>query len=285
MPEKNTEKNAILPSTLYLVATPIGNLEDMTFRALRVLKAVQLIAAEDTRNTLKLLNHYSIPAPKMISCFEHNEAKRVVEILKALEEGKSVALVTDAGMPGISDPGDKVVREVVQKGFRIVPVPGASSILSALPVSGFITTPFTFLGFLPSKPADRRSVLLGHRSEEKTLVFFESPHRLRNSLKDMMNVFGNRQAMAGRELTKLHEEFVRGTLQDLWKHFKTHEPLGEFVIVVEGGERVDHSDQEKWVGVSIADQLTEFIQHPGPFQDRGCKGRFATAGLAPGSGL
>jgi 16S rRNA (cytidine1402-2'-O)-methyltransferase len=263
VPEKNAEKNAILPSTLYLVATPIGNLEDMTFRAIKVLEEVQLIAAEDTRNTLRLLNHFKIPAPKMISCFEHNEAKRVGEILNALEEGKAVALVTDAGMPGISDPGDKVVKEVIRGGFRVVPVPGASSILASLPVSGFVTTPFTFLGFLPSKTSERRSALLGLRSEERTLVFFESPHRLRNSLKDMMNVFGNRQAMAGRELTKLHEEFVRGTLQDLWKHFKTNEPLGEFVIVIEGGERVDHTDQEKWVGVSIADQLMEFIKVQG----------------------
>jgi len=261
--EKNPEKNVILPSTLYLVATPIGNLEDMTFRALKVLKGVQLIAAEDTRNTLKLLDHFLIPAPKMISCFEHNETKRVGEILKALGEGKSVALVTDAGMPGISDPGDKVVKEVIQKGFRVVPLPGASSILAALPASGFVTTPFTFLGFLPSKTADRRSTLLGLRSEERTLVFFESPHRLRNSLKDMMNVFGNRQAMAGREMTKLHEEFVRGTLEDIWKFFKEKEPLGEFVIVVEGGEWVDHTDQEKWVGVSIEDQLKEFIRTQG----------------------
>ena len=263
MSEKNPEKNVILPSTLYLVATPIGNLEDMTFRALKVLKGVQLIAAEDTRNTLKLLDHFLIPAPKMISCFEHNETKRVGEILKALGEGKSVALVTDAGMPGISDPGDKVVKEVIQKGFRVVPLPGASSILAALPASGFVTTPFTFLGFLPSKTADRRSTLLGLRSEERTLVFFESPHRLRNSLKDMMNVFGNRQAMAGREMTKLHEEFVRGTLEDIWKFFKEKEPLGEFVIVVEGGEWVDHTDQEKWVGVSIEDQLKEFIRTQG----------------------
>ncbi len=263
MSEKNAEKNAVLPSTLYLVATPIGNLEDMTFRALKVLGQVQLIAAEDTRNTLKLLNHFAITPPKLISCFEHNETKRVEEILMALEKGQAVALVTDAGMPGISDPGDKVVRETIQKGFRVVPVPGASSLLASLPVSGFPTTPFTFLGFLPSKPADRRSALLGLRSEERTLVFFESPHRLRNSLKDMMNVFGNRQACVGRELTKLHEEFVRGTLQELWKHFKTHEPMGEFVIVIEGGERVDHTDQEKWVGVSIADQLLEFIKVQG----------------------
>ncbi len=260
MPEKSAEKNAILPSTLYLVATPIGNLEDMTFRALKVLKEVSLVAAEDTRNSLKLLTHFGIKPAKLISCFEHNEVKRTDEILNALGRGESVALVTDAGMPGISDPGFQVVKAVVEKGFAVVPIPGASALLAALPASGFPATPFTFVGFLPSKLSERQSALTQLKTSEYTLVFFESPHRMRNSLKDMMNVFGNRQGVVGRELTKLHEEFVRGNLQELWKHFKTHEPKGEFVIVVEGGEHVDHSDQEKWVGVSIADQLVQLMR-------------------------
>ncbi len=259
MPSKENEKNAIQSSTLYLVATPIGNLEDMTFRALKTLKEVSLVAAEDTRNTLRLLTHFGIKPKKLISCFEHNEAKRVEEILKTLEEGGSVALVTDAGMPGISDPGYQVVKAVLEKGFGVVPIPGASALLAALPASGFQASPFTFIGFLPSKPAERRSALIQVRSEERTLVFFESPHRLRESLKDMMNVFGNRRAVVGRELTKMHEEFIRGTLQELWKHFKAKAPLGEFTVVVEGGERIDHSDQEKWVGVSIEDQLVQFM--------------------------
>ncbi|HUO58483.1 MAG TPA: 16S rRNA (cytidine(1402)-2'-O)-methyltransferase [bacterium] len=254
------EKNAIQPSTLYLVATPIGNLEDMTFRALKVLKEATLVAAEDTRNTLKLLTHFGLKPSKLISCFEHNEVKRTEEILDVLATGGSVALVTDAGMPGISDPGFQVVKAVVEKGFAVVPVPGASALLAALPASGFPATPFTFVGFLPAKAGERQKALNQLRSQENTLVFFESPHRLRNSLKDMMNVFGNRQGVVGRELTKLHEEFVRGNLQELWKHFKAHEPKGEFVVVVEGGERVDHSEQEKWVGVSIADQLIQFMR-------------------------
>ena len=260
MTEKSTEKNSIRPSTLYLVATPIGNLDDMTFRALKVLKEASLIAAEDTRNTLKLLTHFGIQPARLISCFEHNETKRVEEILKVLGEGGSVALVSDAGMPGISDPGYQVVKSAVGKGFSVVPIPGACALLAALPATGFPSTPFTFLGFLPSKAADRRTALLQVKSEERTLAFYESPHRLRESLKDMMNVFGNRQAVVGRELTKLHEEFVRGSLQELWKHFKTHEPKGEFVVVVEGGEHVDHSDQEKWAGVSIADQLVQLMK-------------------------
>ncbi len=260
MPEKSAEKNAIQPSALYLVATPIGNLDDMTFRALKVLKEASLIAAEDTRNTLKLLTHFGIQAGKLISCFEHNEVKRTDEILGALAQGGTVALVTDAGMPGISDPGFQVVRAAVEKGFSVIPVPGASALLVALPAAGFPATPFTFAGFLPTKAGDRQKTLHQMKSQEHTLVFFESPHRLRNSLKDMMNVFGNRKGMVGREMTKLHEEFVRGTLQELWKHFKAVEPKGEFVVVVEGAEHVDHSNQEKWVGVSIADQLVQLMK-------------------------
>jgi len=257
------EKNALKASTLYLVSTPIGNLEDMTFRALKVLKECSLVAAEDTRNTLKLLTHFGIKPAKLISCFEHNEVKRTSEVLGVLAEGGTVALVTDAGTPGVSDPGSWVVKAALGQGFSVVPIPGASALLAALPASGFPATPFTFIGFLPSKGSERRSVLIGLKSEERTLVFYESPHRVRDSLKDMMNVFGNRRAVACRELTKLHEEFVRGNLQELWKHFKTVPPQGEFVLVVEGGEHVDHSEQEKWAGVSIADQLKQFMKGDG----------------------
>jgi 16S rRNA (cytidine1402-2'-O)-methyltransferase len=260
MPEKNAEKNAIQPSTLYLVATPIGNLEDMTFRALKVLKEVSMVAAEDTRNTLKLLTHFMIKPAKLISCFEHNEVKRTEEILGVLSQGGSVALVTDAGMPGISDPGFQVVKAVVDKGFSVVPVPGASALLAALPASGFPATPFTFAGFLPPKTGERQSALNRLKTQEHTLVFFESPHRLRNSLKDMMDVFGNRQGVVGRELTKMHEQFVRGNLQEIWKHFKAVEPKGEFVVMVEGAEHVDRSQQENWLGVSIEDQLVRMMK-------------------------
>jgi 16S rRNA (cytidine1402-2'-O)-methyltransferase len=258
--EKSVDKNSIHPATLYLVATPIGNLDDITFRALKVLKEATLIAAEDTRHSLKLLTHFGIQPKKLISCFEHNVVKRVPEILEVLASGGSVALVTDAGMPAISDPGYQVVKAVSEKGFAVTPVPGASAVLAALAASGFAATPFTFIGFLPPKAGDRRGALLQVRSEERTLVFFESPHRLRQSLKDMLNVFGNRQAAVARELTKIHEEFVRGNLEEIGKHFKDKEPVGEFVVVVEAGERVDHSHQEKWAGVSIEDQLSQLMR-------------------------
>lgn len=257
------EKNALKPATLYLVATPIGNLDDMTFRALKVLKEVQLVAAEDTRNSLKLLTHFGIKPAKLISCFEHNEVKRAAEILDTLAGGGTVALITDAGMPGISDPGSQVVKAVIEKGFAVVPVPGPSALIAALPASGFPATPFTFVGFLPPKATDRQKALHQMKSLEQTLVFYESPHRLRASLKDMMNVFGNRQGVVGRELTKLHEEFVRGDLQALGKHFKTVEPKGEFVVMVEGAESFDRSTPEKWTGVSIADQLTQMMKEQG----------------------
>ena len=257
------EKNALKPATLYLVATPIGNLDDMTFRALKVLKEVQLVAAEDTRNSLKLLTHFGIKPAKLISCFEHNEVKRAAEILETLSTGGTVALITDAGMPGISDPGSQVVKAVIEKGFTVVPVPGPSALIAALPASGFPATPFTFAGFLPPKASDRQKTLHQMKSLEQTLVFYESPHRLRASLKDMMNVFGNRQGVVGRELTKLHEEFVRGDLQVLGKHFKTVEPKGEFVVMVEGAESFDRSTPEKWAGVSIADQLTQMMKEQG----------------------
>ena len=260
MSASSGEKNAIQPSTLYLVATPIGNLEDMTFRALKTLKEASLIAAEDTRHTLKLLTHFGLKPARLISCFEHNEVRRVSEILETLESGGAVALVTDAGTPGVCDPGYQVVKAVVEKGYPVVSVPGASALLAALPASGFPAAPFTFEGFLPAKAGERQKALKRLKSEEKTLVFYEAPHRLRESLKDMMNVFGNRKAVVGRELTKLHEEFARGSLQELWKRFKGGEARGEFVIVVEGGEPLDHSDQEKWVGVSIEDQLLQLMR-------------------------
>jgi 16S rRNA (cytidine1402-2'-O)-methyltransferase len=250
-------------STLYLVATPIGNLEDVSARALRVLGAATMVAAEDTRHTLKLLTHFGIRPARLVSCFEHNEARRVPEILETLRGGGAVALVTDAGMPGVSDPGDQVVKAVLAEGFAVVPVPGPSAVLAALTASGFPATPFLFAGFLPAKAPERRTALLRLRSEEATLVFYESPHRLRDSLKDMMNVFGNRRGVAARELTKVHEEFVRGTLQELWKAFKTGEARGEFTLVVEGAEHREHSRSEDWAGVSIADQLTQMMTEHG----------------------
>jgi 16S rRNA (cytidine1402-2'-O)-methyltransferase len=257
------EKNAILSSTLYLVATPIGNLEDMTFRALKVLKEVNLIAAEDTRNTSKLLAHFGIKASKLISCYEHNEIKRTDDILETLAQGGSVALATDAGMPGISDPGYQVVKIVLEKGFKVVPIPGASALVAALPASGLMPTPFLFVGFLPPKTGDRKHALMKLKTQEETLVFYEAPHRLTDFLKDALEIFGLRQAVAARELTKLHEEFVRGTLEELLNHFNAQEPLGELVVMVEAAPPGSGDKPAEWEGLSVEAHLIQLMKRDG----------------------
>lgn len=254
------EKNAIQPSTLYLVGTPIGNLDDMTFRALKVLKEADLVAAEDTRNTSKLLAHFGIKAAKLISCFEHNQMARVDEILHALSQGGSVALVTDAGMPGISDPGYPLVKAALEKSFTVVPIPGPSAVVTAIAASGLEPTPFTFAGFLPSKASDRRNELTRLKDLEQTLVLYEAPHRLTDLLKDALEIWGPRQAVVARELTKLHEEFVRGSLEELLKHFEAQEPLGEIVVMVEGSPMGSGTEVPDWEGLSVEEHLTQFLQ-------------------------
>jgi 16S rRNA (cytidine1402-2'-O)-methyltransferase len=244
---------------LYLVGTPLGNLEDITARALRILREADVIAAEDTRHTLKLLTHFGITPQKLESCFEHNEKARTGFLLRVLGEGRRVALVTDAGMPGISDPGREVVRAAVEAGFPVVPVPGPVALAAALSASGLPTERFLFAGFLPSKGGARREALGRLKSEEATLVFYEAPHRLAACLSDMLNVFGSRRAVVAREMTKLHEEFVRGSLQELHDRFAEGEILGEITLVVEGAERVDRSDPERWSGASIEEQLRDLM--------------------------
>ncbi len=257
------EKNAIQPSTLYLVATPIGNLEDITFRALKVLKEATLIAAEDTRNTSKLLLHFGIKASKLISCYEHNEVKKTDDILDTLSGGGSVALATDAGMPGISDPGYQVVKMVLEAGYNVVPIPGASALVAALPASGLVPTPFSFFGFLPSKASNRQQEMAKLKTCEQTLVFYEAPHRVVEFLKDALSVFGLRQAVAARELTKLHEEFVRGTLEELLNHFTAHEPMGEFVFMIEAAVPGSNDQKPKWEGLSVEEHLTQLMKREG----------------------
>ena len=218
--------------TLYLVATPIGNLEDITLRALRVLGEVALIAAEDTRTARKLLAHHGIAAPRLLSYTERNRAARTPAVLAALEDG-DVALVSEAGMPGISDPGVHLVEAVVAAGHAVVPVPGASALTAALAASGLPTRRFHFLGFLPRQAGDRRRLLAEVAALPDTLVAFEAPHRLRASLRDMLGVLGDRRIAACRELTKLYEEVFRGTLSEALEHFA--EPRGELTLVIEGG--------------------------------------------------
>lgn len=218
---------------LYLVATPIGNLEDITLRALRVLKEVDVIACEDTRHTRRLLDHFGISKPT-ISYHEHNEQTRAAELVARLLGGASIALVSDAGTPGISDPAYRVVTAAIENGVTIVPVPGATALIAALIAAGLPTDAFFFAGFLPPKKGARRARLEALRINQTTLVFYEAPHRIRETLTDAQQVLGNRPAALARELTKLHEQFLRGTLEQLRAHFAQHEPRGEMVLVIAG---------------------------------------------------
>ncbi|GAC1448100.1 MAG: 16S rRNA (cytidine(1402)-2'-O)-methyltransferase [Ktedonobacterales bacterium] len=218
---------------LYVVATPIGNLEDITLRALRILREVRLIAAEDTRHTRKLLTHFQIGTPA-ISYHQYNKLARLDDVLAALALG-DVALVSDAGTPAISDPGQELVRATLGAGYRVVPVPGPAAAITALVASGLSTDRFTFLGFLPRRPTDRRAALLEIREVAHTLVLYEAPHRLRSCLDDLLTVLGNRPAALARELTKVHEEIVRGNLGDLRQRYATEpEPRGEYTLVIAG---------------------------------------------------
>ncbi|TWH46841.1 16S rRNA (cytidine1402-2'-O)-methyltransferase [Sporomusa sp. KB1] len=219
--------------TLYLCPTPLGNLEDMTFRAVRVLKEAAAIAAEDTRHTRNLLNHFDIHA-QLISYHEHNKAERGPEIIDRLLLGESIALVSDAGMPGISDPGVDLVRMAIANGIPVVPLPGPNAALTALIASGMDTALFTFVGFLPKTTKHRRQLLEKLANCPYTLVFYEAPHRVRATLEELITSFGDRQAVAARELTKKFEEFVRGSLYTLGQHFSQNQPRGEFTIIVEG---------------------------------------------------
>lgn len=221
---------------LYLVSTPIGNLEDITLRALNVLKSVDLIACEDTRHTRRLLDHFGIQKPT-VSYHEHNEQARAEELVQRLLEGKSVAIVSDAGTPGISDPAYRIVLAAIERGIAVVPLPGAAAVIAGLIASGLPTDSFLFAGFLPSKKMARRARLEELKSERATLVLYEAPHRIRETLADALEVFGNRQASLARELTKLHEQFIRGTLSQLMQHFDATQPRGEMTLVIAGNAK------------------------------------------------
>ena len=221
------------PGTLYVVATPIGNLEDVSLRALRVLREAALVAAEDTRRTRKLLSHHGIPA-RLVSVREHNERVRAPVLVRRLLGGESIALVSDAGTPGLSDPGAALVRTAADAGVRVVPIPGPSAVLAALVASGLPAEPATFLGFLPTRGAERRRALDALRNLPHTLVLFEAPHRLRETLGDLLEALGDRRIAVARELTKVHEEVYRAALTEAVRHFSAHPPRGEFTLVIEG---------------------------------------------------
>jgi 16S rRNA (cytidine1402-2'-O)-methyltransferase len=220
--------------TLYLVATPIGNLDDMTLRGLHVLEAVPLVAAEDTRHTLKLLNHFGLRRP-LISLHAQNEARQLQTIVARLKE-HDVALVSDAGTPALSDPGVRLVSAAIAAGYQVVPVPGPSAVLAALVSSGLPTNQFTFLGFLPRKRGELERTLRDAGDAKRSFVFFESPHRLLKTLAIMASVLGPRSLVVAREITKVHEEFVRGTPATLLEHFEKSPPRGELTVVVAGSD-------------------------------------------------
>ena len=218
-----------MSGTLYVVATPIGNLEDITLRALRVLREVDVIAAEDTRRTARLLTHHGISTPT-VSFHEHNKRARTPQLLSRLDNGESIALVTDAGTPGVSDPGVELVAACVEHGIRVDPIPGASAPLTAAVASGFPLEPLTIVGFIPSRSKDRHAFIEHVSAMEGTVVCFETPHRIAESLRDMADVLVDRPIMVGRELTKVHQEFKRGTAAELLGSLDN--PRGEFTIVI-----------------------------------------------------
>ncbi|UJF26963.1 16S rRNA (cytidine(1402)-2'-O)-methyltransferase [Planococcus sp. 107-1] len=248
-------------ATLYLVATPIGNLEDMTVRAIRILKEVDIIAAEDTRNTKQLCNYFEIQT-KLVSYHEHNQESGGFKILSYLQEGKSVALVSDAGMPCISDPGEDIVRRAVAEDFPVVPVPGANAALSALIASGISPQPFLFYGFLSRNKKERQAELEMLSQKQETLIFYEAPHRLKESLKSVQKAFGDdRQIVMAREVTKKFEEFLRGTVGEavLWAEENTIR--GEFCIIIEGNDSPDLEIQEQWwESLSISAHVEELMK-------------------------
>lgn len=246
--------------TLYLVATPIGNLEDMTMRAIRILKEVNLIAAEDTRQSRKLLTHFDIHT-RLVSYHEHNKNASGPELIRLLAEGQSIALVSDAGLPAISDPGADLVAEATEQGITVVPVPGANAALSALIMSGLPTDRFLFTGFPPREKKSLGKWLKELSGQAATLIMYESPHRLTKTLDAMLEHLGDRRAAVIRELTKRHEEAVRGTLSECLNWFNQNDPLGEFCIVVEGaGAEAVQSAQEGiwWSELDVASHVAHY---------------------------
>lgn len=225
---------------LYLVATPIGNLSDMTYRAIETLKNVDLIAAEDTRQTLKLLNHYQISKP-LVSYYRHNEDVKSERLIEELLNGKNIALVSDAGTPGISDPGEELIKEAIKNNVKIVPIPGACAFVNALIISGLNTKSFCFYGFLPMNKKNRKEKLEEISKENKTVILYEAPHKIKNTLEDLYSVLGDINCVIARELTKIHEECTRGTLRAMIEKFE--QPKGEFVIMLDLNSNIKEKEE------------------------------------------
>lgn len=259
LPSDAEEKNKVEDGTLYLVATPIGNLADLSERALKVLSEVDFIAAEDTRNSMRLLSHFGIKKP-MISYFEHNKRERGEQIAKRLESGESCALITDAGTPAISDPGEDMVALCVERGIPVTSIPGACAGIAALTLSGLPTRKFVFEGFLSADRSERRERLGVLSSEERTMILHEAPHKLRTTLEDMCAAFGGeRRISLCRELTKKNEEVLRLTLASAIEYYAEHEPRGEYVLVVEGGTPAEASRGTDLSGLSISEHVAAYV--------------------------
>ena len=226
---------------LYICGTPIGNLEDITLRVLKILKEVKLIAAEDTRHTKKLLNHYQINT-KVTSYYEYNKIKKATYLVEILKNNQDIALVSDAGMPGISDPGYVLVNLALKNNIKIIPVPGVSALITALVVSGLPTDKFVFEGFLPRKIKERKRYFKSIENEERTIIFYEAPHRLKRTLKDMLEIWGDRKIVIARELTKMYEEIIRGKLTQVLSEINAKDVKGEITLVVQGGIKKKGND-------------------------------------------
>ncbi|MBO2945928.1 16S rRNA (cytidine(1402)-2'-O)-methyltransferase [Paenibacillus sp. F411] len=248
------------PGALYLVATPIGNLEDMTYRAVRTLSECDIIAAEDTRQTRKLLTHFDIQPKQLFSYHEHNKGASGPEIIRYIIEGKNAAIVSDAGLPAISDPGSDLVRLAIAEGIPVIPVPGANAALSALIASGLSTERFTFIGFLPREKKDAVALLQSLPASAGSLLFYESPHRIKKTLSFMQEALGHRRAVLARELTKRYEEFTRGTLQECMEWLEEHPPIGEYCVVLEGGSQEEEQKERDswWQSMSIEDHVAHY---------------------------
>lgn len=248
-----------MDGVLYIVATPIGNLDDITYRAVKVLSDVDLIAAEDTRHTLKLLNHLEISKP-LISYYKETEKVKSKIIIEKLKEGKNVAVVSDAGTPGISDPGCEVIKEAIKKGIKVVPIPGACAAINSLICSGMDTKQFFFIGFLSTKNKEKRDKLEEVKNIQGTLIFYEAPHKIMDTLKMMLEVLGDRQISIGRELTKIHEEFIRGSISDVLEKL---EPRGEMVVIVEGSAESEEDIQRSNRNEMTLEEHYKFYENQG----------------------
>ena len=248
-----------MSGNLYLVATPIGNLEDITLRALKILKEVDLIAAEDTRNTLKLLNHFGISKP-LISYHRHNEEIKCDNLITKLQDGENIAIVSDAGTPGISDPGEIIVKKAIENNIKIIPIPGACAAINALICSGLDTRQFTFLGFLPLNKKLRKEKLEEIKNKKDTVILYEAPHKLKNTLQDLKNILDNRQVVLARELTKIHEEFIYGTIDEIIE--KADNLKGEMIILIEGISMTFYSAENELNSLSF-DEHFEYYKNLG----------------------